>query len=84
MHFKYSSILMQVTVSFMYGMEIPMLFPIALFGIFNMYVTERLLLAYYYRQPPLYDAQLHTDALNLLKVPPYLMFLFGYWAMSNP
>lgn len=49
MHFKYSSILVQVYVSFMYGMVIPMLFPIALFGIFNMYVVERLCLAYFYR-----------------------------------
>ena len=49
MHFKYSSILVQVFVSFMYGMFIPILFPITLFGIFNMYVVERLCLAYYFR-----------------------------------
>jgi len=52
MHFKYSSVIMQIVVSFMYGMQIPLLFPIALFGIFNMYMNERLLLAYYYKQPP--------------------------------
>lgn len=42
MHFKYSSIMVQVFVSFMYGMAIPALFPIAFLGIFNMYVVERL------------------------------------------
>ena len=63
MHFKYSSILVQVFVSFMYGMFIPILFPITLFGIFNMYVVERLCLAYYFRQPPLYDAKLNLAAI---------------------
>ncbi len=49
MHFKYSSIMVQVYVSFMYGMFIPMLFFTTLLGITNMYVVERLCLAYYYR-----------------------------------
>ena len=60
MHFKYSSILTQVCVSFMYGMNIPLLFPIALVGIINMYIVERLTLAYYYQQPPMYDAKLNN------------------------
>ena len=49
MHFKYSSILVQVFVSFMYGMFIPVLFLTALFGMFNMYCVERLSLTYIFR-----------------------------------
>ena len=44
----------------MYGMNIPLLFPIALVGIINMYIVERLTLAYYYQQPPMYDAKLNN------------------------
>jgi len=83
MHFKYSSILMQVFVSFMYGMNIPLLFPIALFGIINMYVVERFALAYYYRKPPAYDQKLNNAALGVLKWAPLLMFMFGYWSTGN-
>ena len=83
MHFKYSSIMVQVYVSFMYGMFIPMLFFTTLIGITNMYVVERLCLAYYYRQPPAYDAELNLKAISLLKSAPILMFTFGYWALSN-
>ena len=64
-------------------MSIPILFPITLFGIFNMYVNERLLLAYYYKQPPMYDLELHKSALAHLKFAPTLMFLLGYWALGN-
>ena len=54
-HFKYSSVLVQVYMSFMYGMFVPILFPIAAFGIANMYITEKIALTYIYRSPPMYD-----------------------------
>jgi len=83
MHFKYSSILVQVFVSFMYGMFIPLLFVTTLLGIFSMYCVERLTLAYYFRQPPLYDASINTMAISILKAAPILMFFFGYWGLGN-
>jgi len=63
MHFKYSSILVQVFVSFMYGMFIPALFLTSLLGMFNMYCVERLSLAYIFRQPPHYDASINKQAI---------------------
>ena len=67
----------------MYGMMIPMLFPIALLGLCNMYVNERFLLAYYYKKPPRYDMEVHLSALRRIKLAPILMFLLGYWAIGN-
>jgi hypothetical protein len=83
MHFKYSTCMVQVFVAFMYGMNIPLLFPIAMFGIFNLYIVERWALAYYYRQPPMYDQALNNDVLSILKWAPVFMFLFGYWSIGN-
>ena len=48
MHFQYATILNTVFVTFMYGLALPMLFPIAAFTFLNLYVSEKLLLAYYY------------------------------------
>ena len=67
----------------MYGMFLPVLFPIALFGIFNMYVTDRLCVAYFYKRPPMYDSKLNDKALSILMYAPFMTFLFGYWAMGN-
>jgi hypothetical protein len=83
MHFKYSSVMVQVFVSFMYGMNIPLLFPIAMFGIFNMVVVERLCLAFYYRRPIMYDDKLNNAALSILRFAPLFMFIFGYWTIGN-
>lgn len=82
-HFKYGALLNQVYVSFMYGLFVPCLIPIALLGITNMYVVEKLTLAYYAQQPPLYDEKLHNRVLGILKYAPISMFLLGYWALGN-
>ena len=55
-----------IYVTFTHGLAFPVLFPIALFGIFNMYLLERLLMAYYYRQPPMLDGRLDTWSLYFL------------------
>ena len=83
MHFKYSSILTQVYISFMYGLFVPVLFPIATIGIMNMYLVEKFALLYYYRKPPMYDEKLQKESIRLLKNAPVAMFLLGYWAMGN-
>lgn len=61
----------------------PIMFPIALIGIFNMYIVERMSLAYYYRQPPMFDEKLNQRAIDLLQGAPILMFMVSYWALGN-
>ena len=82
-HFRYSSILNMVFATFMHGMALPILFPIALFGMINIFVSERFLLAYYYRQPPLYDNKLNNAAWQYIKYAPLGMLLMGYWYLGN-
>ena len=83
MHFKYAAILNTVWVTFMFGLALPRLFPIAAFTFFNNYVVERLLLTYYYKKPPMYDEKLNNTALAWAKYAPILMMAFGYWIMGN-
>ena len=47
-HFKYSSVIMQVYIAFMYGLMIPILFFIVFIGILNMFIVERIALFYFY------------------------------------
>lgn len=55
MHFKYSSIMTQIFISFAYGLFLPVLIPICMLGIMNMYIVEKWALLYYFRKPPMYD-----------------------------
>jgi len=83
MHYKYSSILNVTFVTFMYGLGIPILFPIAFVFFCFLYILERLLITYYYKRPPMYDEKLIKRALEILQWAPVLMAAFGYWIMSN-
>lgn len=60
MYAQYISVAVQVTVSFLYGIAFPILFPITLIGLAIMYANERLLLAYYHPQPPKYGKMMNN------------------------
>lgn len=82
-HYKYSAILNIAFVTMMYGMGLPILFPIAAFSFFTLYCMEKLLLHYVYREPPMYDEKLNKNALSILTYAPILFLAFGYWMLSN-
>ena len=73
MHFKYASIENTVFVTFMYGFGMPILFPIAALNFLILYLTERSMLFYAYRLPPMYDHRLSESVLNKLNFAPYFL-----------
>ena len=82
-HFKYSTVIMQVYIAFAYGLFVPFLFITSTIGVINMYIVERLCMYYFYQYPPSYDDKLSRKALTLLNKAPIVMFAFGYWAIGN-
>ena len=82
-HYKYSSILNITFVTMMYGMGLPILFPVASFSFLTLYCMEKLMLHYSYREPPMYDESLNKNALSILTIAPLLFLSFGYWMLSS-
>lgn len=83
-HFKYSTIMNIVFVTFLYGAGMPVLFPVAAVSLFVLYVIEKVLIFYWYRQPPMFDEKLNNSVLDILTYAPLLYFSFGYWMLSCP
>lgn len=83
MHSKYAMMLNVVFMTFMYGISVPLLFPLACAFFLISYCVETVSLAYFFRKPPMYDDFLHTKALEILKYAPLLMVIFGFWAVGN-
>lgn len=81
--YKYATILNTVWVTFMYGVALPILFPIAAWTFFNLFVVDSLTLTYFFKQPPNYDEALNNSALNLLRWAPVFMLFFGYWCLGQ-
>lgn len=82
-HFKYSSIMNVTFVTMMYGLGVPILFPIAAFSYFVFYTLERLLTAYFYQLPPTFDDQMTKNALGNMRWAAVFYLLFGYWMLSS-
>lgn len=82
-HFKYSDALVIVYVACLYGIGIPLLFPIAAIALANTWLNERIQTAYQVVQPPAMDDTMTNNAMGLLKVAPIILLVNGYWMLSN-
>jgi hypothetical protein len=67
----------------MFGPGIPILYPTFLLAITIQYTVERLQMAYYYKQPPMYDDKLSNTTINFCYLAFGLQMFFGYWMFNN-
>jgi hypothetical protein len=82
-HYKYSTILNIIYVTMLYGLGLPILFPIAIISFFIFWATERYQVAYTYQLPPAMDDKLTTNAMTLLSYTPIIFLLNGFWMIGN-
>lgn len=83
-HYRYSFVLNIVFITFMFGAGLPILFILALVALVCFYCLERLLLAWYYKKPPMFDDKLNSLAIKILMIAPILYCAFGFWMYNNP
>lgn len=67
----------------MYGAALPILYPIAWLAFVVVYITEKLLVFYYYKQPPSFDAKMTFTALDMITWAPIWFLAMSYWFFSN-
>ena len=78
-HFRYARVMNIIFVTMMYGVGLPILFPLACISFTIIYLTEIFMLFYVYRKPPAFEEGLHEDALLKLETAGPLFFGFGLW-----
>lgn len=82
-HFRYSTIMNTVFVCLMYGTALPILYPIALMSFVILYILERLLVFYYYKQPPVFDEKMTMNSISMMLWAPFFYMAFSYWFLGN-
>ena len=70
-------------ITMLYGVGLPILFPIAILSFIILYCVERYQVAKIYKMPPAMDAMLTKNALRRLSFSPLLLLINGYWMLSN-
>ena len=83
LHYKYSYILVWVFVCFTFGAGLPMLFPLGFLALFLFYSIERLMIAYSYRKPPMFNSKANQRVLETMWWAPMLYCINGAWTFSN-
>ena len=67
----------------LYGTAMPILYFIAFLTYVIFYVTEKLCVFYYYKQPPNLDAKMTINTLDILRWAPFLNLAFSFWYLGN-
>jgi hypothetical protein len=67
----------------LYGVGMPVLFPIAAFTYIIFWLHERYHMAYNYRLPPSFDDKLTNNTVQMLRYSPILLLFNGYWMLGN-
>jgi hypothetical protein len=80
---SYSSLLNVIFFTFMFGIAMPLIFPLGLLYIVIFYFFERVTITYFYQKPPMYDEKINGKVLELLKWAPIVMMCFNYWVFGN-
>ena len=83
-HFKYSGLLNITFITMMYGVGMPILFPLAAFNFFNQWLCERIIVSYQVQQPPIMDDKLTVNCIEMLYFSPLFLLINGYWMLSSP
>ena len=65
-HHRYASMLVNIFIGMLYGVGLPILFPTVLINLCIMYVIDRILTVYLYKQPPLFDSKINETFLNIV------------------
>jgi hypothetical protein len=67
----------------MYGTGMPLLYFYAFLAYVILYVNERLLVCYYYREPPTFDEKMTVLCLDIIGYVPYVMLPLCFWMLGN-
>jgi hypothetical protein len=81
--FKLANIFKVTFVTMMYGVGLPILYPIAFLSYFIFWVSERHQIAYFYQMPPAMKNEISRNAMDIFSYLPILYIANGAWMLSN-
>ena len=67
----------------LYGVGLPIMFPIAVLSLGIFWSLERYHMAYTYQLPPSLDDRLTKNAVRVLKFSPVMLLANGYWMLGQ-
>ena len=82
-HWKYAYLLNVTYMTFLFGPQLPILFPVALISVACLFITERMMVAYSYIRPPMYDSTINATTIRLMMAAPLVYLFSATWMYTN-
>lgn len=82
-HFKYSDCMNVTFCALLYGLALPILFPIAAITLKNQQLAEKIVIAWVAKLPPAMDNSLNNNAMKMVSFAPIFLLLNGFWLVDN-
>ena len=79
LHKKCADALLLVSMPFMYGTVMPILYPTVLIAFTILWFSERLLICYFYQEPPAFSRKIIDSAQQILYTIPIFTLPFVWW-----
>lgn len=76
-------ILLHIGCAFLYGTCMPVLYIVAFIAFVVLFLNERVLVCYYYREPPSFDEEITLKAMGMIQWIPILCLPVVFWQMGN-
>ena len=82
--YLYANALNVIFMTFLFGVGMPIMFPMAALILFNQHLYQKIRVAYICQDPPLLGKEIVNSVFTIMKYAP-LCFLFNaYWILDNP
>jgi len=65
-HYRYAMILLHISCAFLYGTCMPVLYVVAFVAFIILFINERVLVCYYYREPPSFDEEITLKTMRII------------------
>lgn len=80
---RFSQILLQISVTALFGASLPLLYPIGVLSFTVSIVVEKLNLCYFYKEPPMYDESITRTSNFVIKILVYVGLFLTAWQLGN-
>ena len=81
--YRYATILLNISVAFLFGTAMPYLYLTAFLAFTVLYVNERLVICYFNRKPPSFDENMTLQTLEIIRYIPLAILPFVFWQLGN-
>lgn len=82
-YYQVAKTIVTLYVCLLLGSSIPMLYLVGCLAIVNQYISDRLLLAYFHRRPPMYTNRLTMRIIDNIMIIPIFALSILFWQYTN-